>query len=67
MNIQRALTTGKARVALVVASTTIAVGNASAAVTMPTADYTTLEGAAAVGFGITIVVGLLYKAKGFFR
>ena len=64
---QKALSTGKAKVATAVVATSVAVGNASAAVTMPTADYSTIEGAATIGFGITIVVGLLYKAKGFFR
>lgn len=40
---------------------------ANAAVTMPTADYTDIEAAAVIGFGIAITVGLLMKAKGFFR
>ena len=41
--------------------------NASAAVTMPTADYTNIEAAAGIGFGVVLVVGLLRKAKSFFR
>ena len=47
----------------------LAVGTtaANAAVTMPTADYTNIEAAAGIGFGIALTVGLLYKAKGFFR
>lgn len=40
---------------------------ANAAVVMPTADYTDIELAAAVGFGIAITVGLLKKARSFFR
>lgn len=43
------------------------VSNANAAVTMPTADYTNIEAAASIGFGIALTVGLLYKARGFFR
>ena len=41
--------------------------NLQAAVTMPTASYTDIEAAAAIGFGIAITVGLLMKAKSFFR
>ncbi|WP_373002619.1 hypothetical protein [Sulfurimonas sp.] len=41
-------------------------GDLSAAVIMPTADYTDIEGAAVIGFGIAITVGLLMKAKRFF-
>ena len=40
---------------------------ANAAVTMPTVDYTNIEAAAGIGFGVALTVGLLYKAKGFFR
>lgn len=39
---------------------------AKAAVVMPAADYTDIELAAAIGFGIAITVGLLMKAKRFF-
>ncbi|MFA5234892.1 MAG: hypothetical protein WC390_10880 [Sulfurimonas sp.] len=39
---------------------------AQAAVVMPTADYTDIEAAAVIGFGIAITVGLLMKAKRFF-
>ena len=38
-----------------------------AAVTMPTPDYTNIYAAASIGFGIVLVVGLLRKAKSFFR
>ncbi len=41
--------------------------NLQAAVTMPTADYSDIESAAAIGFAIAITVGLLMKAKSFFR
>ena len=41
--------------------------SASAAVTLPTPDYSNIEGAATVGFGIVLTVGLLMKAKRFFR
>jgi len=40
---------------------------ANAAVTMPTADYTDIEAAAGVGFAVVLTVGLLMKAKRFFR
>ena len=40
---------------------------ANAAVTVPTPDYTDVEAAATVGFGIVLTVGLLMKAKRFFR
>jgi hypothetical protein len=40
---------------------------ANAAVTMPTADYTNIETAAGIGFGVVLTVGLLMKAKRFFR
>jgi len=40
---------------------------ANAAVTMPTADYSNIEAAAGIGFGIALTVGLLMKAKRFFR
>ena len=40
---------------------------ANAAVTMPAPDYADIESAAGIGFGIALTVGLLYKAKGFFR
>ena len=40
---------------------------ANAAVTMPTPDYTNIESAAGIGFGIVLTVGLLSKAKRFFR
>jgi hypothetical protein len=43
------------------------VTNASAAVTMPTPDYTDIQAAAVVGFGIVISVALLMKAKSFLR
>lgn len=39
---------------------------ANAAIVMPTADFTDIEAAAAIGFGIAITVGLLMKAKRFF-
>lgn len=40
---------------------------ANAAVTMPTPDYTDIEAAAVIGFGIVITVALLVKAKSFLR
>ena len=40
---------------------------ANAAVTMPTADYSNIEAAAGIGFGVALTVGLLMKAKRFFR
>jgi len=57
----------KAKVAILVGATTVAVSSANAAVTMPTADYTNIESAAGIGFGIVLTVGLLMKAKRFFR
>ncbi len=51
----------------VVLGSVVAASAANAAVTMPTADYTNIEAAAGIGFGIALTVGLLYKAKGFFR
>lgn len=41
--------------------------NAAAVVTLPTPDYTNIEAAAGVGFGIVLTVGLLRRAKSFFR
>ena len=41
--------------------------NSMAAVTMPTADYTNIESAAAIGFAVTLTVGLLVAARRFFR
>ena len=46
---------------------TLGAVSANAAVTMPTADYSNIEAAAAIGFGIVLTVGLLKKAKSFFR
>ena len=43
------------------------ISSAFAAVTMPTADYTSIEAAAGVGFAVILTVGLLRKAKGFLR
>ena len=40
---------------------------ANAAVTLPAPDYTNIEAAAGIGFGIVLTVGLLTKAKRFFR
>lgn len=40
---------------------------ANAAVVMPTPSYTEIEAAAAVGFGIVIVVSLLMAAKSFLK
>ena len=40
---------------------------AMADVTMPEADYTDINAAAGVGFAVVLVVGLLMKAKSFFR
>lgn len=40
--------------------------SAQAAVAMPEANYTDIESAAVIGFGIAITVGLLMKAKRFF-
>jgi len=51
----------------VAASLAIGAVAAQADVTMPTPDYTNIEAAAGIGFGIVLVVGLLRKAKSFFR
>jgi uncharacterized PurR-regulated membrane protein YhhQ (DUF165 family) len=40
---------------------------ANAAVTLPVPDYSDIEAAAGIGFGIVLTVGLLTKAKRFFR
>ena len=52
---------------LVAAGLAVGATAANAAVTMPTPDYTNIEAAATVGFGIVLTVGLLMKAKRFFR
>ncbi len=46
-----------------IATTTVA----NAAITMPTADYLDIEAAATIGFAVVLTVGLLMKAKNFFR
>ena len=55
-----------AKKALILGSVALA-SAANVAVTMREADYTNIEAAAGIGFGIALTVGLLYKAKGFFR
>jgi hypothetical protein len=54
---------GLALVGVVALTTT----SAFAEVTMPTADYTSIESAAGIGFAVVLTVGLLMKAKRFFR
>lgn len=61
------LTNTKNKLVAVGTAGLVAAGNLQAAVTMPAADYTNIESAAGIGFGIALTVGLLYKAKGFFR
>jgi len=54
--------------AIVVGSVaTVGAVAANAAVTMPAPDYTDIEQAAGIGFAIVLTVGLLMKAKRFFR
>jgi opacity protein-like surface antigen len=46
----------------------LSAANASAAaITMPVVDYTDIQSAATIGFGVTLTVGLLMAAKRFFR
>lgn len=47
------------------AAVTVAAGNAMAAITAPTPDYTSFDEVAGVGLAVTLIVGLAYKAKGF--
>ncbi len=51
--------------AVIVAGGTVL--NAAPSITVPTPDYTTFYAVAGVGLGITVIVGLAYKAKGFLR
>jgi hypothetical protein len=51
---------------LVAAGVLVLTTSSQAAVVMPTVSYTDIEAAAVIGFGITITVGLLMKAKRFF-
>ncbi|WP_457744957.1 hypothetical protein [Sulfurimonas sp.] len=53
--------------AAIAALLTLGAVASQAATTMPTPDYTDIESAAAIGFGIVLTVGLLMKAKRFFR
>lgn len=52
---------------LVAAGALVLTTAGNAAVTMPTTSYTDIEAAAAIGFAIAITVGLLMKAKSFFK
>jgi len=52
---------------LVAAGAAISGVAANAAVTMPTPDYTNIESAATIGFGIVLTVSLLMAARRFFR
>jgi hypothetical protein len=52
---------------LLAAGVLVASTSVQAAVTMPTPSYTDIEAAAAIGFAIVLTVGLLMKAKRFFR
>lgn len=65
--VQELALSSKGKLAAVGTSAVVLASNASAAVTMPAADYGDIELAAAVGFGVTLFVGLLMKAKRFFR
>lgn len=65
LTIARTANKNKGKVAGAVALGLTAAANA--AVTMPTADYSNIEAAAGIGFGIALTVGLLMKAKRFFR
>jgi len=57
---------GKHKAKFLGALATLGAVSANAAVTMPTADYTDIESAAAIGFAVVLTVGLLMKAKRFF-
>ena len=57
----------KSKAVVAVAVTSIMATASQAAITLPTADYTDIESAAAIGFGVVLTVGLLKKAMGFFK
>ena len=63
-NIKKAIAQNKIAVGV---TSLIATTASQAAVTMPTPDYTSIESAATVGFGIVLTVGLLMQARRFFR
>ena len=54
---------------IVVAGATVgaSVANAAATVTVPTPDYTTFYSVVGVGLGVTLIVGLARKSKGFLK
>lgn len=56
---------GKVAASAVVLGTSAA--NAAATVTVPTPDYTTFYSVVGVGLGVTLIVGLARKSKGFLR
>jgi phosphohistidine swiveling domain-containing protein len=54
---------------IVVAGATLGstVASAAATVTVPTPDYTTFYSVVGVGLGVTLIVGLARKSKGFLK
>lgn len=55
------------RIVIGVTAASVAASNLAAATTMPTPDYGDITAAAAIGFAVVLTVGLLMKAKKFFR
>ena len=54
-------------VIVVAGSAVLATSSQAAAIVMPAPDYTDIQSAATIGFGVALTVGLLMKAKSFFR
>lgn len=61
---KKLLVAGSALSVIATASNAAIVG--ATPLVMPTANYTNIEAAATVGFGVVLTVGLLKKAKSFF-